>query len=50
MTLTKSIEQLENDYWKDIEFPTGLVGRCYRYRRIPIGNLIVGQIRTLITE
>jgi hypothetical protein len=50
MILTKSIEQLENDYWKDIEFPTGLVERCHRYRRIPIGNLTAGQIRTLIVQ
>ncbi|SDF18796.1 contact-dependent growth inhibition system immunity protein [Chitinophaga filiformis] len=50
MISTKSIEQLENDYWKDIEFPTGLVERCYRYRRIPIGNLTPGQIRTLISQ
>ncbi|MRG46689.1 hypothetical protein GFS24_16320 [Chitinophaga sp. SYP-B3965] len=50
MILTKSIEQLENDYWKDIAFPTGLVERCYRYRRIPIGSLTAGQIRTLISQ
>ena len=50
MISSKSIEQLENDYWKDIEFPTGLVERCYRYRRIPIGNLTPGQIRTLISQ
>lgn len=50
MILTKSIEQLENDYWQDIAFPTGLVERCYLYRRIPIGNLTAGQIRTLIGQ
>ncbi|SIO47774.1 hypothetical protein SAMN04488055_4423 [Chitinophaga niabensis] len=50
MTLNKSIEQLENDYWKDIAFPTGLVERCYRYRRIPIGNLTAEQMRTLISQ
>lgn len=50
MISTKSLEQLENDYWEDIAFPTGLVERCYRYRRIPIGNLTPGQIRTLISQ
>lgn len=47
---SKSIEDLENDYWQDIAFPTGLVERCYQYRRIPIGNLTAGQIRTLISQ
>lgn len=50
MISTKSLEQLENDYWEDIEFPTGLVERCHLYRKIPINNLTPGQIRTLISQ
>ena len=48
---TKSIEELENDYWKDLEeFPTGLVKRCYEYRKIPLSQLTTEQIRTLISQ
>ncbi|MEK6482619.1 contact-dependent growth inhibition system immunity protein [Catalinimonas sp. 4WD22] len=48
---TKSIEELENDYWKDLkEFPTGLVKRCYEYRKIPLRQLTTEQIRTLISQ
>lgn len=48
---TKSIEQLENDYWKEpSEFPTGMVERCYRYRKIKIADLTNEQIRLLISQ
>ncbi len=46
----KSIEQLENDYWADFDFPTALVERCHKYRKIPIKNLTIEQIRTLISQ
>ena len=49
--LSKSIEQLENDYWNEpSEFPTGMVERCYRYRRIKIGDLTNEQLRLLISQ
>lgn len=50
MAQTQSIEQLENDFWKETDFPTGLVERCYRYRKIPIGDLSPEQLRTLIGQ
>jgi hypothetical protein len=50
MAETQSIEQLENDFWKETDFPTGLVERCYRYRKIPIGDLTPAQLRTLIGQ
>ncbi len=46
----KSIEELENDFWKDFEFPSVLVEKCYKYRRIPIRELSVEQIRLLIGQ
>jgi hypothetical protein len=46
----KSIEQLENDFWKDVDFPTDLVKRCFLYRKIPIGELTAEQLRTLIGQ
>ena len=47
----KSIEQLENDYWKEpAEFPSGLVLNCYLYRKIPVNELNVEQLRLLISQ
>lgn len=45
-----SIEQLENDYWKGVNFPSSLVERCFAYRKIPISNLSVEQLRVLISQ
>ncbi|RBP29099.1 hypothetical protein DFR65_106120 [Oceanihabitans sediminis] len=50
-TNSKSIEQLENDYWKDeIEFPSNLVINCHKYRKIPIKDLTIEQLRLLISQ
>ena len=47
----KSLEQLENDYWKEqTEYPTILVKKCHSYRRIPLNNLTIEQIRLLISQ
>lgn len=47
----KSIEQLENDYWNEpSEFPTSLVEKCHRYRKINIGELTNEQLRFLISQ
>lgn len=47
----KSIEQLENDYWKEsTEFPSGMVENCYSYRKIPINELTIEQLRLLISQ
>jgi hypothetical protein len=50
MDETKSIEQLENDYWANIDFPTPLVEKCYKYRKIPISDLSVEQVRLLLGQ
>jgi len=48
---TKSIEQLEKDIWKNLsEFPTDMVEKCYRYRKISIAELTNEQIRLLISQ
>ena len=48
---SKSIEQLENDYWKEpSEFPTNLVKRCFEYRKIKVSELTIEQIRLLISQ
>jgi hypothetical protein len=50
MKLSKSIEQLENDYWVDTNFPTDLVEKCHGFRKIPIEDLAPEQIRLLISQ
>lgn len=47
----KSIEQLENDYWTEPkEFTSGLVANCHKYRKIPIDELTIEQLRLLIAQ
>jgi len=46
----RSIEQLENDYWKDVDFPSSLVERCFNYRKVPVSDLSVEQLRLLIGQ
>ena len=49
--LEKSIEELENKYWKaEPEFPTDLVKKCFEYRKIKLSELTVEQIRLLISQ
>jgi len=50
MDESKSIEQLENEYWPCIDFPTCLVEKCYRYRQIPVQDLSIEQIRLLLGQ
>lgn len=45
-----SIEALENDYWKPVDFPTTLIEKCYSYRKIPLSQLTVEQLRLLIGQ
>ena len=48
---TKSIEQLEKDIWDNpSEFPTDMVEKCYRFRKISITELTNEQIRLLISQ
>ena len=48
---TKSIEQLEKDIWNNpSEFPSDMVAKCYRFRKISIAELTNEQIRLLISQ
>src|SRR5689334_2350866 len=47
---SKSIEQLENDFWKDEHSPTALVEKCLEFRRIPLRYLTIEQTRLLIGQ
>ena len=46
----KSIEQLENDFWDEPNFFSGLVTQCHKLRRIPISELTSGNLRLLIGQ
>ena len=35
---SKSIEELENDYWKEPEFKSGLTMICYRAKKNELMN------------
>lgn len=46
-----SLEELENEYWKNLEYyPTKLVERCFKFRKIPLKDLTIEEIRTLIGQ
>lgn len=45
-----SIQEIENDYWKDIEYPTALIRKCYELRKKTIGQLDVNDLRVLISQ
>lgn len=48
---SKSIEQLENNIWAEpVEFPSGLVINCHKYRKLPIKDLTIEQMRLLISQ
>ncbi|MBX3162989.1 MAG: hypothetical protein KF900_00795 [Bacteroidetes bacterium] len=47
----KSLEVLENNKWSDEkEYPTELIKRCHEYRKIPVSQLTIEQLRTLIGQ
>ncbi len=50
MDTSKSIEELENEIWKETNFPTPLVENCYKYRKTPIKDLTIEQTRLLINQ
>jgi hypothetical protein len=46
----RTIEQLENDQWEEVRFPSSLVEKCFQYRKVPISELSVEQLRLLIGQ
>lgn len=45
-----TLEQLEDDVWPEVAFPSRLVESCYSYRKIPLSALTVEQLRLLISQ
>jgi hypothetical protein len=48
--IRKSIEQLEKIVWDDNDLPTALVEKVHRYRKIPVCDLSIEQMRLLIGQ
>lgn len=46
----KSLEELEQNKWKDSDSPTSLVEKCHQYRKIFLKNLTIEQMRLLIRQ
>jgi len=46
----KSVEQLDGDVWEGSDHPTNLVERAHRFRKIPISDLTIEQLRLLIGQ
>lgn len=48
---TKSIEQLENDYWPTVvNNPTMLTEKSYFFRKVPLQKLSLEKIRLLLSQ
>ena len=47
---SKSLEQLENDYWPKYDYETNLIKFCHEYRKIPLKSLSVENLRLLIGQ
>lgn len=45
-----TLEQFENDFWPEIDFPSRLVESCHRYRKIPLSALSIEQLRLLLSQ
>lgn len=48
--INKSIEELENDYWEEPEFKSGLTMICHKARKKLINELTDDEIGTLIRQ
>lgn len=48
--LKLSLQELENDYWEDIDYPTDLVKRCHELRKIPLAEYNVDDLRFMIGQ
>jgi hypothetical protein len=46
----QSIEQLENHYWKTPDTSYPLVEKCQAYRKIPVDQLSIEQLRLLVGQ
>ena len=48
--LSKSLEEIENGYWREPEYLSSLVINCHKNRQIPLKELTPDQIRLLLGQ
>ena len=48
--LSKSLEEIEDNYWGEPEFLSSLVINCHKNRKIPLKELTPDQIRLLLGQ
>jgi hypothetical protein len=47
---SKSLEQLENNYWPEGDFGSGLTKSCHLARKIPLSALSIENLRVLVSQ
>ena len=50
MDWNKTLEQLENDYWKAPTYHSYLTTTCYNLRKKPLRNFVIEDLRILIGQ
>ena len=50
MPVSKTLEELESDYWDDPDFCSSLVVTCHELRKVPITELSSENLRLLIVQ
>jgi hypothetical protein len=48
--MERTIEEIENDVWTEIEFPTNLIKKCFELRKTKLKNLDSEGLRILIEQ
>ncbi len=46
----KSIQEIENNYWKDYDLESFLIQRCHNLRKVKINDLTIEDIRLLLGQ
>ena len=47
---SKTLEELENDFWNDPENMSHLATECHRLRKVPLADLSIENLRILIGQ
>ena len=47
---SKTLEQLENEYWGEPQFDSNLVIRCHQLRKKPLNDFNTGDLRIMIGQ
>jgi len=48
--IDRTLEEIENDYWKNISFPTGLVEKVFLIRKKKLKDLLQEDLRLMLSQ